>query len=106
MRGSGGGSLVGLTAVLAVLFVLANLPFMSLRFLGVVALASPKSGRLMALEVALCLALAMACLLFVERLVEGVSYGQGWEFQVVLLCLFVVAGFPGFVHRFFWKESV
>jgi hypothetical protein len=45
-------------------------------------------------------------LLFVERLVEGVSYGQGWEFQVVLLCLFVVAGFPGFVHRFFWKESV
>jgi hypothetical protein len=53
--------LVGLTAVLAVLFVLANLPFMSLRFLGVVALASPKSGRLMALEVVLCLALAMAC---------------------------------------------
>ncbi|MBN8281625.1 DUF2818 family protein [Zoogloea sp.] len=98
--------MVGLFAVLAVLLVFANLPFLSLRFLGVVALASPKSGRLMALEVVLCVGLASACLFFVERLVEGVSYWQGWEFQVVLLCLFVVSGFPGFVHRFFWTESV
>lgn len=85
------------------LLVLANLPFLSGRFMGVLPLSKPKSGIGLALEIGLCYALMLFFGRIAEGTLEGVAYAQGWEFYVVMTCLFVVAGFPGFVHRFFWS---
>lgn len=89
---------------LGVLGSLANLPFFAPRFMGVVPMNSRKFGLVLFVEVALCYVLALLGLGFVESQLEGVGYSQGWEFYVVISCLFVVAGFPGFVHHFFWRS--
>lgn len=90
---------------LGVLGLLANLPFFGSRFMGFVPMATRnKVGLTLFFEVALCYVLALLGLGFVETQLEGVGYSQGWEFYVVISCLFVVAGFPGFVHHFFWRS--
>lgn len=88
---------------LGVLSLLANLPFFASRFMGFVPMTTRKLGFVLFFEVALCYVLALMGLGLVESQLEGVGYSQGWEFYVVISCLFVVAGFPGFVHHFFWK---
>lgn len=94
--------MAGFVTVLCVLLGLANLPFVSSRFLGVFSVRGSKQGRLLTAEVLVCFVLSLGLAILVERFVEGVSYRQGWEFYTVLACLFVVLGFPGFVRRFFW----
>lgn len=88
---------------LGVLGLLANLPFFCSRFMGVLPMRARKLGFALFFEVALCYALALLGLGLVESYLEGLNYKQGWEFYVVVSCLFVVAGFPGFVHHFFWR---
>lgn len=95
--------MLGFVVVLGVLFLLANLPFIARRFMGLVSLRTPKAGLTLFVEVLLCYSLSLLGVSFVETQLEGVSYSQGWEFYVVLSCLFVVAGFPGFVRHFFWR---
>ncbi len=95
--------MLGFVVVLGVLFLLANLPFIARRFMGLVSLRTPKAGVTLFVEVLLCYSLSLLGVSFVETQLEGVSYSQGWEFYVVLSCLFVVAGFPGFVRHFFWR---
>ena len=95
--------MLGFVVVLGVLVLLANLPFIASRFMGLVSLRAPKAGLGLFVEVLLCYSLSLLGLSFFESQLEGVSYSQGWEFYVVLSCLFVVAGFPGFVHHFFWR---
>ncbi|MCK6392227.1 DUF2818 family protein [Zoogloea sp.] len=92
--------------VLGVFGLLANLPFFTPRFMGVMPMKASKVGFVLFFEVALCYLLALLGLVGAESWLEGVGYSQGWEFYVVVSCLFVVAGFPGFVHRFFFRSPV
>lgn len=97
----------GALGVIALLCVLANLPFFAeRRFLGVFPRRSGKSGVVVVLEVVILFALALLVFRGLEVGAYGAAYGQGWEFYVVAACLFAVAGFPGFVRRYLWKESV
>lgn len=95
--------MLGFVVVLGVLVLLANLPFIASRFMGLVTLRAQKAGLVLVGEVLLCYSLTLLGMMSVESWLEGVTYSQNWEFYVVLSCLFVVAGFPGFVHRFFWR---
>lgn len=96
--------MLGFVVVLGVLVLLANLPFISPRFMGLVSVQTSKSGLALFVEVLLCYSLSVLGVGFFESQLEGVRYSQGWEFYVVVTSLFVVAGFPGFVHHFFWKS--
>ncbi len=79
--------------------ILANFPFFTESLFGVVRLKSggkPGFARLFELLVLYFVVLGIA------RLIEssiGNAFGQGWQFYAVTLCLFLVLGFPGFVHR-------
>lgn len=99
--------MAGTLGVIALLCVLANLPFFTeRRFLGLIPRRNGKSGALVALEVLILFTSALLVFRGLEMGSYGAAYGQGWEFYVVAACLFAVAGFPGFVRRYLWKESV
>ncbi len=80
--------------------IAANFPFFTERLFGIKSL---KQGvkhawlRIVELLVLYLLVLGFA------RLVEsslGNAFAQGWQFYAVTVCLFLVLGFPGFVHRY------
>ncbi len=80
--------------------VAANFPFFTERGFGIKALkqgAKPAWLRIIELLVLYGLVLGFA------RVVEssmGNAFPQGWQFYAVTVCLFLVLGFPGFVHRY------
>jgi len=80
--------------------VAANLPFFTERLFGLKSLGErAKSGWLRLLELLVFYALVLGF----ARLIEssfGNAFGQGWQFYAVTVCLFLVLGFPGFVHRY------
>jgi len=88
--------------VLVLAFCAANLPFLTQRLLGVVALARGKN-----------LAIRLAELVLLYFIVGGIGLGlekhagqispQGWEFYAVTGALFLTFAFPGFVWRYLFK---
>ena len=93
-------------AVLLVALAVANLPFVSNRLLGLVALrgaAKPLALRLGEL-VLLYFVTGGVGLLFERR--AGQISPQGWEFYAVTGALFAVLAFPGFVWRYLLKHRV
>lgn len=78
---------------------LANLPFLTLRGLGVIPLQKPKTLGLRALELLVCYLLAgLAGLAFERR--AGEIAPQTWEFYAITVFLFLTFAFPGFVYRY------
>lgn len=86
------------TALLA-----ANLPFLSQRLLGVLALRKPKNLGLRLGELAFMYALVVVLGLLLEKRL-GQNAPQGWEFYAVTGALFLTFAFPGFVWRYLWKH--
>ncbi len=83
----------------------ANFPFFTESLFGVVRL---KQGSKPAFARIAELALLYAILLGIARVVEtsmGNAFPQGWQFYAVTLCLYLVLGFPGFVHRFLRRRA-
>ncbi|GAA5784907.1 membrane protein [Chitiniphilus shinanonensis] len=84
--------------------VAANLPFLTERICFAV---QPSSGRKAfgwrALELAVLYLLVGALALALEQRLSPI-HAQKWPFYVTTLCLFVVAAFPGFVWRYFWRK--
>ncbi len=89
-----------LLILLLVAFVAANLPFFSRRLLWVFPLQRKHFGHYL-FEWLVYFGLVG---LFAYALEAGTSavHTQGWIFYVVVLCLFAVCAFPGFVWRYFW----
>ncbi|MDO4433183.1 MAG: DUF2818 family protein [Alysiella sp.] len=80
--------------------VLANLPFLTTRLLGVFPLQHKHFGHhLFEWLLGLLLTAAMA---YVLESRSAVVHNQGWAFYAVVLCLFLVFAFPAFVWRYFW----
>lgn len=81
------------------LFVLANLPFLSDRLFLLFRMAKGKTVLLRGMELVLYYFLAGALLGGREIAENGSRYPQGWEFFAITLCLFAVFAYPGFVYR-------
>lgn len=85
--------------VIAAALAAANLPFLSARLFGVVALKQPKSlGVRLGELVVLYFAVGLLGRLLENRL--GQAAPQNWEFYAVTAALFLTFAFPGFVWRY------
>ena len=89
--------------VILLALVAANLPFLTGRLFGVLALKSPKSLGLRLLELLVLYALVGGAGLLLEQRAGQIA-PQGWEFYAVTLSLFVTLAFPGFVWRYLYKH--
>lgn len=78
----------------------ANLPFISNKWFGVVALPKKRFAHHLP-ELAAGFAL-VAVLAYVLESQSGSVHTQGWAFYVVVVCLYLILGFPAFVLRYFW----
>lgn len=94
------GIVVGLWLGLAV--VAANLPWLSERWLFVIARRDgrPKPFWLRLIEWGLLYGLILGIGFGFEYKASGAVHAQDWEFYPVTLCLFAVSAFPGFVYRY------
>lgn len=91
-------------AVVLAAFVAANLPFLTVRQLGIwVSPSGHKSWAWHLLELALLYCIVGALGLGLEQQL-GQIYPQGWEFYAVTVALFLTLAFPGFVYRFLWRN--
>lgn len=86
---------------LVLMLFMANLGWISDKWLGFAGNISHLWQRFAAVLPAYFITLVIAY--FVERLVMGQVWPQGWEFYSITFCLFLVFSFPGFVYRVLWK---
>lgn len=91
-------------ALFLIALTLANLPFLSNRYLGIFKGKSPGSktiGWRFAELFILYLVTIGIGVLIEWRL--GRIHEQAWQFYAITLCLFIVLAFPGFVIRYLKK---
>ncbi len=86
---------------LLVMLLMANVSWVSDKWLGVIGQMRSLWHRFAALLPAYAITLLVAYA--VERSVMGQVWPQGWEFYSVTVCVFLVLSFPGFVYRVLWK---
>ncbi|MGP1718621.1 MAG: DUF2818 family protein [Methylophilus sp.] len=86
---------------LVLMVFMANLGWISDKWLGIAGTINQLWQRFAVLLPAYFITLVIAY--FVEQLVMGQVWPQGWEFYSITLCLFLVFSFPGFVYRVLWK---
>ena len=86
--------------LLLVAVVLANSPFLSQKWFGLIPLPRKHFGHHL-VELLLGFVLT-GSLAYVFEAQAGPVHQKDWEFFVVTLALFVVFAFPGFVWRHFW----
>ncbi len=82
----------------------ANLPFISQRLFGLVALKSGRKSLWLRLLELIVLYFVVG---LVARLLEsriGSLAPQKWEFYAVTACLFLVLAFPGFTYRYLRRQ--
>jgi hypothetical protein len=89
--------------VVILALVAANLPFVSQRLLGVVALAKPKNLAMRLAELVVYYVMAGAIGLLLEQRAGQIA-PQNWEFYAITAALFVTFAFPGFVYRYLFKH--
>jgi hypothetical protein len=90
--------------VLVLAFCAANLPFLSERFLGAVALPAGKGLAVRLGELVLLYFVVGGIGLALEQRLGQIS-PQGWEFYAVTAALFLTFAFPGFVWRYLYKRD-
>ncbi len=90
--------------VIILALLLANLPFVTERLFGLLALRAPKSLAVRLGELLLMYLLAGGVGLLLERRAGQIA-PQGWEFYAITGALFVTLAFPGFVWRYLVKRS-
>jgi hypothetical protein len=88
------------TLTLLVLVVLANLPFVSARVLGIGPRRPQRGFAWRLAELLLIGALALGLGWLFETQTAGQRHAQGWAFYVTMLCLLLTFAFPGFVWRY------
>ncbi len=90
--------------VIVLALLLANLPFVTERLFGLLALRAPKSLAVRLGELLLMYLLAGGVGLLLEHRAGQIA-PQGWEFYAITGALFVTLAFPGFVWRYLVKRS-
>ncbi len=95
-----GGIIIGLLLCL----VLANLPWLSDRFLLLGEVLPQKKRWLWRLmQWGIYLIAAAAIMFGLERYYTGKNTEQDWELIVSALLLFIIFAFPGFIYRLYKK---
>ena len=92
---------VWLVVLLALL--VANLPFISNRLFGVLALKTPKNLAVRLGEMVVWYLVVGALGLYLEQRTGQIA-PQGWEFYVITGTLFLTFAFPGFTYRYLFKH--
>jgi len=90
--------------VLVLGFLGANLPFLSQRVLGVVALAGGKNLAIRLAELVAMYLVVGGIGLALEKHVGQIA-PQGWEFYAVTGAMFLTLAFPGFVWRYLFRHG-
>ncbi len=86
-------------------FISANLPWISDRIFGIIAIKSGKKSVWLSLVEWFILYLLIGLIaLGLEKKFTSDIYAQGWEFYASTLCLFLVFALPGFIYRFELKH--
>lgn len=88
---------------LLLMLFLANLAWISDKWLGVLGSVQGKQLWQRFAELLLSYFITLGIAWLVERSVMGQAWQQGWEFYAVTLALFIVLSFPGFIYRMLWK---
>ena len=86
-----------------VALVCANLPFLSNKCFGLKTLTRKRFIHHLP-ELAAGFVL-VAVLAYVLESQSGSVHAQGWAFYVVVVCLYLILAFPGFVLRYFWHSK-
>lgn len=94
----------GVTLVLLLLLLAANMPFVSARVLGL-GPRRPLRGVAARLGELMVLGAIVLGLAFAFEATVGQRHPQGWAFYVTLLCLLLTFAFPGFAWRYLRRSS-
>ena len=90
---------------LVVAFIAANLPWISERLFGLIALKSEKKSAWLCLVEWFILYLLIGLVaLGIEKKFISDIHPQDWEFYASTFCLFIVFALPGFIYRFDLKH--
>lgn len=89
--------------VVALALLAANLPFISNRLFGVLALKAPKNLAVRLGEMVVWYLVVGALGLYLEQR-KGQIAPQGWEFYAITGTLFLTFAFPGFTYRYLFKH--
>jgi hypothetical protein len=90
--------------VILLALLAANLPFVSQRILGLLAVSRPKSLVLRLAELLLLYFLVGGVGLLIEQRAGQIA-PQRWEFYAVTGAMFITLAFPGFVWRYLMRRS-
>lgn len=90
--------------VILLALLAANLPFVSQRILGLLAVSRPKSLVLRLAELLLLYFVVGGVGLLIEQRAGQIA-PQRWEFYAVTGAMFITLAFPGFVWRYLMRRS-
>lgn len=93
---------VSIWLVILLAFAAANLPFLTQRLLGILALRQGKSLPVRLAELVLLYFIVGGIGLLLEQRLGQIA-PQGWEFYAITGALFLTFAFPGFVWRYLYK---
>ena len=94
--------LIGILLLMAI--ILSNLPFLSHRIFGILALRKIKPSWVTALELLISYFMLGSLAYFFETSLGNI-FPQKWPFYVVTFILFITLGYPGFVYRYLRRSS-
>lgn len=90
---------------IVIAFIAANLPWITERLFGLIALKSEKKSAWVSIAEWLVLYFLVGLVaLGLEKKFTSEIYSQDWEFYASTLCLFLVFALPGFIYRFDLKR--
>jgi len=91
--------------VIALMAVCANFPYFTESLFGFFRLKhGPKSPLVRILELIVLYFLVLGVAYAIESSI-GNAFPQAWQFYAVTVCLYLVLGFPGFVHRYLRRRA-
>ncbi|WP_180733384.1 DUF2818 family protein [Paraburkholderia sp. PGU19] len=85
--------------ILTLALSMANIPFATEKFFGVISLRHGKKSWIYIMELVLTYMIVASAAYALEAR-EGRVFDQGWQFYVITVSLLIVFSFPGFVFRF------
>lgn len=91
--------------VIALMAFCANFPYFSESIFGLFRRKqAPKSPFVRIAELLILYFLVIGVAYAIESSI-GNAFPQGWQFYAVTVCLYLVLGFPGFVHRYLRRRT-
>ena len=91
--------------VIALMAFCANFPYFTESLFGFYRLKQAHKSALIRIVELVILYFLMLGVAYAIESVIGNAFPQGWQFYAVTVCLYLVLGFPGFVHRYLRRRA-